>query len=256
MNEAAAETSGPSGDHRGFTVADAAVVLGAAPATAGVVAASGRDVPLGSPGRPTWRGRLHLLALCTALPLLVVLAIVADGGRARAAVIVYAVGLCSMFTVSTTYHRWVHTLRARRMWRRADHATIFAAIAGTFTAVALISLPTGWAVALLVVVWVAAITGAAVKIAARPSADRIGVVMYITTGWAGLLLIPALWNRSFVSVWLLFVGGVLYTVGAFAFGRQWPTLRPATFSFHEVWHALTIAAAGAHLAAVWIIATA
>jgi len=218
-------------------------------------AAGERDVPLGSPGRPTWRGGLHLIALCTVLPLLVVLAIVADGGRARAAVIVYAVGLCSMLTVSTTYHRWVHTLRARRLWRRADHATIFAAIAGTFSAVALIALPTGWAIALLIVVWAAAITGAAVKVAARPSSDRIGVVMYITTGWAGLLLIPALWDRSFLSLWLLFVGGVLYTVGAVAFGRQWPTLRPATFSYHEVWHAFTLAAAAAHLTAVWAIAT-
>ena len=255
MNEPAATTIESS--QRGGSTTSAAPAAGNRTVnTPAREVAAARDVPLGSPGRPTWRGGLHLIALCTVLPLLVVLAIVADGGRARAAVIVYAVGLCSMLTVSTTYHRWVHTLRARQLWRRADHATIFAAIAGTFTAVALISLPTGWAIALLVIVWASAITGAAVKIAARPSADRVGVVMYITTGWAGLLLIPAMWHRSFVSLWLLFVGGVLYTVGAVAFGRQWPTLKPATFSYHEVWHALTIAAAGAHLAAVWTIATA
>jgi hemolysin III len=214
-----------------------------------------RDVPLGSPSRPTWRGRIHLIGLCVALPLLVVLAILADGGRARAGVIVYAVGLCSMLTVSTTYHRWVHTIRARHAWRRLDHATIFAAIAGTFTAVTLIAVPTGWAIALLILIWAAAVTGAAVKIAAFASADRIGVVMYITTGWAGLLLIPALWDHGVLPLALLFAGGVLYTVGAVGFGRQWPTLRPSTFSYHEVWHAMTIAAAGAHMAAVWSMAT-
>jgi hemolysin III len=47
----------------------------------------------------------------------------------------------------------------------------------------------------------------------------------------------------------------MYTVGALAFRRKWPTLRPATFSYHEVWHAFTIAAAALHLAAVWVVVT-
>ena len=77
------------------------------------------DAPLGSASRPTWRGLLHMIALITAIPLLVVLSILSNGARTRAAVIVYAVGLCSMLTVSTVYHRWVHSLRARAAWRRA-----------------------------------------------------------------------------------------------------------------------------------------
>lgn len=214
-----------------------------------------RDTPLGSPSRPTWRGRLHLFALFTALPLLVHLAVIANGARARAAVIVYAVGLCSMLAVSTTYHRWVHTVHARRHWRRADHATIFAAIAGTFTAVGLITLPTGWAIVLLIAIWTAAVVGAAVKIVDVHGGDRIGVVMYITTGWAGLLLVPALWARGPIPLALVLAGGAAYTIGAIGFSRKWPTLRPSTFSYHEVWHAFTVVAAGAHLAAVWTIAT-
>lgn len=213
------------------------------------------DAALGSPERPAWRGRLHLIALWPILPLLVVLAIVADGARARAGVIVYAIGLCSMLIVSTTYHRWVHTIRARAAWRRADHATIFAAIAGTFTALALITLGTGLAIAMLIVMWTAAAVGATVKLVRIPHSEGIGVVMYIATGWVGLSLIPALWNRGgFVPVALLLAGGVMYTVGAFGFGRRWPRLRPATFSYHEVWHAFTLAAAGLHLAAVWTVA--
>ena len=58
-----------------------------------------------------------------------------------------------------------------------------------------------------------------------------------------------------MPVLLLAVGGLLYTVGAIGFGRRWPTLGPNVFSYHEVWHAFTIAAAGAHLAAIWIVAT-
>jgi hemolysin III len=214
------------------------------------------DAPLGSQSRPTWRGLIHFLALLAAIPLLVALAILSNGARTRAAVIVYAVGLCSMLTASTTYHRWVHTLRARAIWRRADHAMIFAAIAGTFTALALSTLGTGTAIAALIVIWAAAATGAVVKFTQFQRADRLGAVMYIAMGWGALLLVPAVWHRrGALAVGLLVGGGLMYTVGALAFRRQWPTLRPKTFSYHEVWHAFTIAAAGLHLAAVWMVVT-
>jgi hemolysin III len=214
------------------------------------------DAPLGSASRPTWRGLLHLIALLAAIPLLVALSIVSNGARMRAAVIVYAVGLCSMLTASTVYHRWVHSLRARAIWRRADHAMIFAAIAGTFTALALSTLATGPAIAMLIAIWAGAATGAVVKFTQFHRADRIGSVMYVAMGWAGLALVPALWHRhEQLAVVLLVAGGVMYTLGALAFRRKWPTLRPATFSYHEVWHAFTIAAAGLHLAAVWVVVT-
>ena len=214
------------------------------------------DAPLGSPSRPSWRGRLHLIALWLAIPLLVALAITSNGARSRAAVIVYGVGLCSMLAVSTTYHRWVHTIRARAAWRRADHATIFAAIAGTSTALALTSLTTGRAIAMLLIIWTAAAVGAAFKVVSFHRANRLGVMMYIVLGWSGLVLVPSVWHRGgAVAVGLLLGGGILYTVGAIGFAREWPTLRPSRFSYHEVWHAFTIAAAGLHFAAVHTLAT-
>ena len=214
------------------------------------------DEPLGTLSRPSWRGRLHLIALLSVTPLLVTLAVASDGARARAAVIMYAVGLCAMLAVSTTYHRWVHTLSARAAWRRADHATIFAAIAGTFAALALLSLGTGAAIATLVIVWGAAAASAAVKVIWFDRAHRFGSAMYIGLGWAGVAIAPALWQRGGVpTITLVLGGGVIYTAGAIAFSRQWPTLRPSKFSYHEFWHACTLAAAGLHLAAIWTVAT-
>lgn len=209
------------------------------------------DVPLGTPSRPLWRGRLHAWTLLAAIPLLVVLAIVSSGARARAAVIVYGVGLCSMLAVSATYHRWVHTVRARQAWRRADHATIYATIAGTCTALGLISLPTGWAITMLIVVWTAAAAGALLKVTLFDRAHRIGGGLYILLGWSGVLLVVPVWRAGgATAVGLLVGGGVVYTLGAAGFARQWPTLSPSRFSYHEVWHACTIAAAGLHFAAV------
>lgn len=214
------------------------------------------DAPLGSPTRPSWRGRLHLIAFLVAAPLVVTLAIEANGARSRGAVIVYGVGLCSMLAVSTIYHRWVHTLRARAAWRRADHATIFAAIGGTCTAVALTTLSTGPAIAVLIAVWTAAAIGAALNVFRFHRVNHLGAAMYIALGWSGVALVPGMWRQGGpVAVGLLLAGGLIYTIGATGFMRRWPTLKPSTFSYHEVWHMCTIAAAGLHFAAVYGLAT-
>jgi hemolysin III len=54
---------------------------------------------------------------------------------------------------------------------------------------------------------------------------------------------------------LYLVAGSLYSFGARWFAKTWPRLRPAVFSYHEVWHVFTVAAAALHFAAVWVIAT-
>lgn len=215
-----------------------------------------RDVPLGTPTRPSWRGRLHLIALWWAMPLVVILAIEADGARPRAGVIVYGAGLCATFAVSTTYHRWVHTIRARTMLRRADHATIFALIAGTCTALALMSLSTGKAIAMLVAIWISSLAGAGAKLASFERMSRLGPVLYLALGWSGAALLPAIWRSGgFLPVACFVAGGIVYTIGAIGFAYQWPRLRPATFSYHEVWHGFTIAAAGLHFIAIASLAT-
>ena len=130
-----------------------------------------------------------------------------------------------MLLASTTYHRWVHTVRWRTIWRRADHAMIFAAIAGTYTPLALALLPTTAAIATLAVVWSAALVGATIKLANWQRADPVATAMYVTNGWAGLVLIPALAAAGLVvPTVLLVIGGVVYTAGALGFARRWPTL--------------------------------
>ncbi len=215
------------------------------------------DVPLGSPTRPTWRGRLHVIALIVVTPLLALMATGVEGDRNRVGVIVYAAGLCSMLAVSAAYHRWVHTIRARTVWRRLDHAMIFAAIAGTCTPLALVLLEPAAAVVAIVATWSAALVGAGIKITGWRRGGAVGTAMYITNSWAGLILVPSLWQHSGpVPVILLCAGGLIYTLGAVGFRRHWPKLRESVFSYHEVWHLCTLAAAGAHLAAVWIVVSA
>ena len=62
---------------------------------------------------------------------------------ARAAVVIYVVGLCSMLGVSALYHRLRWKPHALQVMRRLDHSTIFLAIAGTYTPIAALVL-NGW----------------------------------------------------------------------------------------------------------------
>ena len=213
-------------------------------------------MPLGHHARPTWRGRVHLIALYLAAPSLAVLIASAASTRARVGVCIYAVGLCSMFAVSTTYHRWVNCLRLRAIWRRADHAMIFAAIAGSTTPVVLLTVPGVRGYALIALVWVVSIAGAACKMARWHRGDAIGSGFYAAVSILSALTLPALWDKGGARPAALFIiSGLVYVVGVVGFAKNVPRLRPTVFSFHEVWHVCTVIAAGAHFAAVWTIAT-
>jgi len=53
----------------------------------------------------------------------------------------------------------------------------------------------------------------------------------------------------------MIAGGLLYTAGAVSYHRRWGNYSPRVFGFHEVFHALVIAAALAHFVAMagWVI---
>ena len=212
--------------------------------------------PLGSALRPVWRGRTHMFAFLGAIPAFVVLIVLARGASATTGAAIYGAGVCAMFGVSATYHRLVHTLRARAAWQRADHATIYAAIAGSCTPICLVAMPSPWGVTMLVLVWVGAAFGMLIKVLAWRHAEVVGGVLYLVLGWAGMGALPSMWQRN--GVWpalCLIAGGVLYTIGAIGFALERPRLRQAVFGYHEVWHLFTIAAATTQLVGIWAVVT-
>ena len=217
---------------------------------------SGRDVALGHVTRPLWRGRVHLLALWFAVPSLMLLVVNTDTTVARVGVTIYAAGFCLMLTTSVTYHRWVHGLHARAMWRRADHAMIFAAMAGSATPVALLAMPGLPGQMLVASIWAASLAGAGFKLCRSERGDGIGSKFYAGVSVLSAFTFPFVWMHAGVMpAMLVALAGACYILGAFWFSKYWPVLRPTTFSYHEVWHLFTVVAATAHFAAVWAIAT-
>ena len=84
-----------------------------------------------------------------------------------------------------------------------------------------------------------------------PDVWKAAHVVAVALGWAGVVAVPQLWDHAGAAgVALLGVGGILYTVGAVVYAARRPDPVPAVFGYHELFHALVIAAAACQYGAV------
>lgn len=207
-------------------------------------------------GKPRFRGWIHTWAVGVAAVGVAVLVVFGfrESATAGWSTLVYGVGVCALFGISAVYHRvtW-GSVRARVRMKRADHSMIFLFIAGSYTPFALLGLPAESGRTLLVVVWVGALAGVALKLL-WPTAPRwVGVPLYLLLGWAIVPVAGTMLGN--VGVWpmvLLAVGGVIYSVGAVLYATKWPNPWD-DFGHHEFFHAATVLAALCHYVAIWLV---
>lgn len=197
--------------------------------------------------RPSWRGQLHRYFAIAGVPAFIVLAALADSATARAAVIVYGLGVTAMLGVSATYHSGRLSPRVTAVFKRIDHVTILFAIAGSYTAVTVLALNGSPERFLLVFVWAATVIGALIRMFWLHAPRPVVSAVYLVVGWSALLEIGPL-SRSLnaIDIALLIAGGALYTVGAVVYAAKRPNPWPLHFGFHEVFHALVVTAATVH----------
>lgn len=193
--------------------------------------------------KPRLRGVLHEWAFYLAIPLGVAVGMLADTALAKVAAAVYAGGVVCMFGASALYHRVTWSPPWRRWLRRADHAGIYAMIAASYTPFGLLVLSGEWRITVLAIVW----TGAAVAIVTRMIWARpprwLPVVLGGALGWVGVVVFPQLLTKTGVLASLLVLaGGLCYTLGALVYARRRPDPFPTVFGYHELFHALVVAA--------------
>jgi hemolysin III len=202
--------------------------------------------------RPSWRGRIHGVAVAVTIPAGIVLTLVTPSGLPRIAVLVYVLSLLALFSTSASYHLLTRSLRAQRTMRQLDHAMVYVLIAGTYTPVCLLALPRKIGVPFLIAIWLAAALGITLKITWR--AHKTSGAMYLVIGWAALIILPWSYQMAgFTSLLLFALGGIVYTVGAILFYLQRPQLKPLVFGFHEVWHVFTVVAVALQFAGVGVL---
>jgi hemolysin III len=189
---------------------------------------------------------VHAASLIFSIAATIVL-LVTGLGRLPAAdaagLIVYCIGLISMFAASAAYNL-VRRQRLKEILRRLDQSAIFIMIAGSYTPFALLLEGNAgrW---MLIAVWAIAAAGVFIKLRFPRRWDKLSVILYLAQGWIVLLALdPIVASLPGEALWLLLGGGVVYTMGVPFHLMEW-------MRFHNViWHVFVLGGAACQFAAI------
>lgn len=207
------------------------------------------------PGReglkPKLRGWSHAVMFPVALVAGIVLVALADTTEERVASSIFAASAALLFGTSALFHRgnWSPTIHG--VLRRLDHSNIFLIIAGTYTPFAVLVLRESEGRVLLWIIWIGALVGIAFRVLWVGAPRWLYTPVYVALGWVAVFYLPDFLREGGLPVFvLILVGGIFYSAGALIYGLKRPNPSPRWFGFHEVFHALTVAAFVVHYIAV------
>jgi len=190
----------------------------------------------------------HLVGAALALigaTLLITLAALSGDPWRIVAFSIYGATLVTLFLASTLYH----SLRgkAKAVFQKLDHCSIYLFIAGSYTPFALLALPgsTGWLV--LAASWSLATLGVALELSPLARGSRIlSLAIYLGMGWLALVVIGPLWQAlGWAGLAWLLGGGVLYTLGVLFYVAK-ERIRHS----HGIWHLFVLGGSACHFVAL------
>ena len=186
-------------------------------------------------------------ATLAALPFAAVWAYAHDTEPVLAAVSVsvFVISIFLMFLASTLYHSMNPQSRHKEVFHILDHIFIYVAIAGSYTPIAL-SVIGGWqGIVIAVVQWAMVLFGIFYKSLSRRSIPAVSLTIFLVMGWTVVFFLPLfIRHASTALLWLIALGGVLYTGGAWVYARK-------GFRYHHlVWHLLINLAVAAHFTGI------
>lgn len=157
---------------------------------------------------------------------------------------IYGAMLLVMYIASTLYHSLRG--RAKRIWRKFDHCTIYLLIAGSYTPFVLVSLRGTWGWPLFGAVWTLAVVGVVQEICLAKGKRISSLVIYLAMGWLAVIAIgPFVHALTWAGLSWLIAGGLFYTVGIIFYAND-----KRLWWGHGVWHLFVLAGSACHFAAV------
>ena len=159
-------------------------------------------------------GTLGILALIACL-------LRAQSGPEILCAAIYGSSMILLYSVSSVYHGLKPGM-AKKVMQVIDHCTIYSLIAGTYTPIALCAIAPaypaiGWG--LFVAEWSLAILAAVLTAIDLKKYRAFSMICYIGMGWGVVFFLPQTMEAlGATGFWILFAGGVAYTLGAVLFG--------------------------------------
>ena len=194
------------------------------------------------PAPPKLRGWFHLGATPAVIIASLVLFILSKSSL-KLSVARYSITAIMLFSVSAIYHRVPWSPAKKVMWRRWDHANINLLIAGSYTPFAVALLEGRDRLTRLIVVWVGALAGVALRVFWVGAPRWLYVANYLLLGWVAVIYTPQLYREG--GLWVLLpilIGGLFYSVGAIFYALKKPGRYAKYFGFHELFHIFVLAA--------------
>ncbi|MCM8709622.1 hemolysin III family protein [Clostridium sp. SYSU_GA19001] len=184
-----------------------------------------------------------LLAIA-ALVLLIVFAAIEGTAWHVVSFSIFGSTLVILYLESTLYHSLTNK-KAKRLFRKFDHMSIYLLIAGTYTPFCLTVLrgTLGWTI--FGIIWASTVVGIVLKAFYTGKKDVLSTVLYIVMGWMVIIAIRTLYIKMTFSGFLfLVIGGVLYTVGTLFYVKD-----KIAFN-HGIWHLFVIGGSVFHFFSV------
>ena len=153
---------------------------------------------------------------------------------------IYGATLFFLYLASTLYHSFRG--RAKEIWCKFDHCTIYLLIAGSYTPLALVSLRGAWGWSLFGVVWGLALFGIIQEIWFARGKRILSLILYVLMGWLAVIaILPLMGTLGRAGFLWLLAGGLAYTIGIIFYvnDTRWRHM-------HGIWHLFVLAGSACH----------
>lgn len=160
--------------------------------------------------------------------------------REYAGAILFGGSIILLYIMSTLYHSLTNK-KAKSVFKRMDHISIYVLIGGTF-APALLLIPQlqepfigqmSLGVFMLTIQWILIIIGTVFKAIWIKRFSTIHVIIYLLMGWSSLIFVGALLSYSPSAFVFVLLGGIAYSLGVIFYALS------KYKYFHFIWHLWT-----------------
>lgn len=160
---------------------------------------------------------------------------------------VFGVSMTLLYSASAVYHLVTISERAIKVLRKVDHSMIYILITGTYAPVCLIGLRGNLGRGLFITICALATLGILLKLLWFNAPRWLYTTFYVFMGWIAIIaIVPLAKVINYSGTAWLFVGGILYTMGAVIYATKWPKINSKVFGFHEIFHIFVLMGSFCH----------
>lgn len=176
----------------------------------------------------------------------ILLLLKSDTGLKIMATCFYGISLIILMLMSTLYHAFKSGSTVKRLWRRFDYSSIYLLIGGTFAPLYLVYWGNALGIVIFCIEWALIIWGITMLSIFGPGRFKwLHFSLYFIIGWSGLIFLPDWFKNNMPLLWMILIGGVIYTIGMIPFTRD-------KKYFHFIWHFFVMIGAILHWFGIYL----